>query len=208
MSSEPDPRAKARIAIFASGRGSNALHIIQYFQKHPSIEVALIVTNNPDAGVLMHATKHHIPAVVITRRTLKEHSEVMPMLEALGIIFIALAGFMVLVPAWLVHAFPKRIVNIHPALLPKYGGKGMYGMHVHKAVKAAGEDVSGITIHYVNEAYDEGAVIAQYETALHPDDTAEEIAAKVLKLEHACYPQVIERTVQQVVLAKRPGSDS
>jgi phosphoribosylglycinamide formyltransferase-1 len=208
MSSAPDNGLKAHIAIFASGRGSNALRIIEHFQDHAHIHVALIVTNKPTAGVLAHATAKHIPSLVITRRQLQDRARILPFLQACHIDFIVLAGFMILVPAWLVQAFSHRIVNIHPALLPKFGGKGMYGMHVHEAVKEAGETISGITIHYVNEAYDEGDVIAQYPTPLRPEDTPEDIAAKVRKLEHKHYPVVIEQVVREEVLAKHSRTDN
>jgi phosphoribosylglycinamide formyltransferase-1 len=208
MSSEPEQTLIVRIAIFASGRGSNAERIINYFAGHPDIEVALIVTNKPDAGVLLHAAAHHIPAVVMTGRQLRAQIIPEEFLQCRKIDFIVLAGFMILIPAWLVNAYPHRIVNIHPALLPKYGGKGMYGMHVHNAVKAAGEHSSGITIHYVNEVYDEGAVIAQYDTTLHPTDSSLDIARKVQILEHRYYPEVIEGVIRREILVKRSQSDN
>ena len=183
---------KHRIAIFASGGGSNALKIIEYFADRSDVDVSLVITNKPDAGVLKHAHTHHIPSYVVTRRLLKDADRINALLELHEIDFIALAGFLLLMPAAIVERFAGRIVNIHPALLPAYGGKGMYGMNVHRAVKEAGDTVSGMTIHFVNTKYDEGAIIFQDRVALEADDTAESIAAKVLKLEHKHFARVID----------------
>lgn len=180
-----------QIAIFASGTGSNARKIVEYFRGHPSIRVSVIVSNKADAPVLDMAAANGIPTVIIDRKAFYETDALMAHLA--GADLLVLAGFLWLVPAWLVAAFPQRIVNIHPALLPDYGGKGMYGMHVHQAVYAAGEKESGITIHYVNEQYDEGQPLFQARCAIAPSDTPTDIAAKVLALEHQHFAPVIEQ---------------
>lgn len=187
--------SKKKIAVFASGSGTNAEKIFQYFQNHEQAEVSLLCCNKKNAFVLERADKFDIPKLIFNRSTFYESDEVTQKLKAEGIDLVVLAGFMWLVPQNMVTAFPGQIVNIHPALLPKYGGKGMYGMHVHEAVKAAGEDESGITIHYVNERYDEGAHVAQFACHLEPTDSPSDIAAKVQKLEHENYPKVIENLV-------------
>ena len=181
-----------RLAIFASGSGSNAEAIIQYFKDHSDIEVSLIVSNRADAGVLDRAKRLNVESLVIRRKEFYDTEELLIQLKEKRIDFIVLAGFLWLVPKYLIGAFPEKIVNIHPALLPKYGGKGMYGHHVHKAVAAARESESGITIHYVDENYDEGSIIFQARTALEQNDQPDEIAKKVLALEHEYYPRVIE----------------
>ncbi len=189
-----NPR-KIRLAIFGSGGGSNAEAIIQHFKGHSDIEVALIVSNRKNAFILERAKNHNIPRLKINRTAFYEEEEVILQLQSLRIDWIILAGFLWLIPKKLIDYFPSKIINIHPALLPKYGGPGMYGKHVHAAVHAAGEKESGMTVHYVNENYDEGAIIDQYTTDLEPTDSPEDIAAKVLKLEHAHYPEVIEQTI-------------
>jgi phosphoribosylglycinamide formyltransferase 1 len=189
-----------RIAIFASGSGSNAERIIEYFRSHPRIRVSLILTNNPKAGVLERASRLGVPAHVFNRNDFYQTDEVLQVLEVHRISFIVLAGFLWLMPLNLVQAFPNRIVNIHPALLPRYGGKGMYGMKVHEAIVQAGEKESGITIHYVNEHYDEGQIVFQATCALTPDDSPEDVAHKVQALEHQYFPTVIE----QVILGTNP----
>ena len=187
--------SKKKIAVFASGSGSNAEKIFQFFQNHEQAEVSLLCCNKKNAYVLERAEKFNIPTLVFNRNTFYDTEEVTDRLKAEGIDLVVLAGFMWLVPQNMVTSFPNQIINIHPALLPKYGGKGMYGMHVHEAVKAAGEQESGITIHYVNEHYDEGAHIAQFACHLEPADSPSDIAAKVQKLEHENYPKVIENLV-------------
>ncbi|MDX1408713.1 MAG: phosphoribosylglycinamide formyltransferase [Saprospiraceae bacterium] len=190
--SHPSP---ARIAIFASGGGSNAARIMDHFAEHAHANVVLVVTNKPTAGVIMKAYQRSVPVLVLDKARINNPDLLVSQLQQFGVNFIALAGFLLLVPAFLVRAFPRRIVNIHPALLPKFGGKGMYGMHVHRAVKEAGETESGPTIHYVNEQYDDGAIIAQERVALDTEDTPEDIAAKVLAVEHRLYPRVIDELV-------------
>lgn len=188
---------RIHLAIFASGAGSNALKIIRHFASHPGIQVSLIVSNNPHAGVLDHAQQHDVPSLVITRKQLHDRDWFLAQLEEHNIDFIILAGFLLLIPEYLVEAFPDRILNIHPALLPKYGGKGMYGMHVHEAVKNAGETETGITIHLVNTRYDEGEILFQKAVSLDASDTPDSIAQKVHVLEHMWYAQVIEDFVMK-----------
>ena len=171
-----------RLAILASGTGSNARVMIDRFRQHPEdkVEVVLLVSNKTTAGALTMAAERGLPTLVVQRADWKDGEELLRALAAYQVDLIVLAGFLWLIPPYLVQAYPDKIVNIHPALLPKYGGKGMYGRHVHEAVKAAGETESGITIHYVNENYDEGNIIFQATVPLDPGDTAEEIAARVL----------------------------
>ena len=184
---------KTRIAIFASGTGSNARKVIEHFKDHPSVQVALVVSNKKDAGVLDIAKEHHIDTLIVSKSILYETEDILKHLSDYKISFIVLAGFLLLVPQYIISRFNKKIVNIHPALLPKFGGKGMFGSHVHEAVKAAGETETGITIHYCNEHYDEGSTIFQVRCAVSPVDTPQDIARKVLALEHAHFAKVIDR---------------
>ena len=184
-----------RIAIFASGTGSNALKIIEHFQSNSDVSVDLIISNKKSAKVLETAKSFGIDTLVIDRPFFYESEEIVTLFKERKIDLIALAGFLWLVPKYLVTAFPKQIVNIHPALLPKYGGKGMYGMNVHRAVKAAGEKESGLTVHFVNEHYDEGGYIFKAACQVSEEDSPEMIAAKVLKMEHKYFPKVIERVL-------------
>jgi len=186
---------KKRIAIFASGSGTNAEAIMQHFSNHATAEVALILSNKADAFVLERAKKYHVSTKVFNRAAFKESNEIVALLQAENISLIVLAGFLWLIPEQMVKAFPNKIINIHPALLPKYGGKGMYGMRVHEAVKTACEIETGITIHYVNEAYDEGQIIEQAKCVVLPEDTPEHIAQKIHQLEHEYFPKVIDRLV-------------
>lgn len=179
------------LILFASGNGSNVQAVIDYFSDNEKAYVALIVCNNPKAGVLEIAGRYNIPVQLIDRVSFKEDAFV-DMLKQHNPALIVLAGFLWKVPESVVTAFPGNIVNIHPALLPKYGGKGMYGSHVHKAVVEAGEKESGITIHFVNEHYDEGNVIIQAHCRLLPEDSAETLADKIQKLEHYFFPRTIE----------------
>lgn len=187
---------KKRLAIFASGSGSNAKKIAEYFKDHPTIEVALVVSNKANAGVLDIAKSFNIETYVIPSKA--EFTQTETLLQELyvsQIDFIVLAGFLWLIPEYLIAAYPNRIVNIHPALLPKYGGIGMHGMHVHKAVVAAGEKESGITIHYVDKVYDNGEHLFQAKVMLEPTDTPAVVQQKVLALEHANFAQVVEKAV-------------
>lgn len=182
-----------RIAIFASGSGSNAQRIAEYFKGSQEAEVSLILTNNPQAGVIERARKLNIPVVVFNKNIFYKSGNIVRLLKDSKTDLVVLAGFMMLIPEEMVKAFPDRIVNIHPALLPKYGGKGMYGHFVHEAVVAAKDPESGITIHYVDERYDEGAIIFQATCQLEPTDTPETVAAKVQQLEHDHFPKVIHQ---------------
>ena len=180
------------IAIFASGTGSNARKIIEYFQDRPDIAVALLISNKASAAVLPMASSFGIKTLVIDRTGFYHSQDLLEILREYEIDLIVLAGFLWLVPPYLVANYRRRIINIHPALLPKYGGKGMYNHFVHEAVHAAGEKQSGITIHYVNEQYDEGDIIFQATCELEPGDKPDTIAGKVLQLEHTNFPKVID----------------
>lgn len=182
-----------KIAIFASGGGSNAACIMNKFSNHPDIKVVLVVCNKPSAGVLAIAEQHHIPTLLIAKEQFFHGDAYLPELSVAGIDFIVLAGFLWKIPQTLIRAFPQRIINIHPALLPKYGGKGMYGHHVHQAVIDNKEKHSGITIHYVDEQYDHGHTIFQATCPVLPDDTADTLASRVLTLEHKHFSDVIEK---------------
>lgn len=184
-----------RIAIFASGTGSNALKIIEYFKDSSEIEVGLIISNKSDAGVLDIAKDFQIPFILISRDSFYKSHQLIDQLMQRKIHRIVLAGFLWLIPQYLIQAFPNKIVNIHPALLPKYGGKGMYGHHVHQAVHDNRETESGITIHLVNEKYDEGKIIFQKLCVLTEEDTPKTIQKKVQVLEHTYFPQVIEQWI-------------
>ncbi len=187
------PAIKSRLAIFASGNGSNAEAIMQYFKNHPAIEVALVLSNNSEALVLQRAKNHGLPSKSFRREDFTTPGKVIEWLTAERITHIVLAGFLWLIPQYLIQLFPDRIINIHPALLPKFGGKGMFGMKVHEAVRAAQEKETGITIHLVNEHYDDGRVLYQGACMVEPHQTAQEISLCVLKLEHEHYPKVIEK---------------
>ncbi len=191
-----------RLAIFASGTGSNAAKIISHFQGIEDIEVSLIVSNSPKAGVLTIAEQAGVPSMIIDRSFFYDSNQLVFELKQRSVDFIVLAGFLWLVPSYLIKAFPRKIVNIHPALLPKYGGKGMYGMHVHRAVKANNERESGISIHFVNERFDEGAVIFQASCNIDPVDSPEVIREKVLTLEHKYFPLVVEDVIRKQVASK------
>ena len=186
-----------RLAIFASGSGTNAEEIMKLFQHHDQIEVALVLSNNGNAFVLERAKKFKVTSKVFNKVQFRENDEVLNWLKEEKITHIVLAGFMWLMPAPIIQAYPNQIINIHPALLPKFGGKGMYGHHVHEAVKAAGEKETGITIHLVNEKYDEGRILFQAATPVDPSDSPNQIADKVHALEYQHYPEQIEKWVLQ-----------
>lgn len=187
-----------KIAIFASGSGSNAQKIIEHFLKNSDIQVALILSNRPDAYVLERADNYEIPTHVFTRDEFYESEHILNLLKNLHIDLLVLAGFLWLIPEYLLEAFPNRIINIHPALLPKYGGKGMYGLKVHEAVINAGEEETGITIHYVNKHFDEGEIIFQARCKIDPGDDPEMLAYKVHQLEHQYFPRVIEDLLKKM----------
>ena len=186
---------KKNIAIFASGSGSNAENIIRYFQENDLIRVALVLSNRSDAYVLERAHRLQVPSEVFLKEDWVSGEQILALLHEYHIDFIVLAGFLVRVPERLLHAYPDKIINIHPALLPKFGGKGMYGDRVHEAVVAAGEKKSGITIHYINERYDEGNIVFQAACPVLPTDSPEDVAKKVHALEYEHFPRVIERVL-------------
>lgn len=181
-----------KVAIFASGSGSNAENIVRYFENSPNVNIDVIVSNKADAFVHERAKNLGIESVTFSKDDIYTTDKVVDYLRSRGVDFIVLAGFLLKVPHNLLRAYPNQIINIHPALLPKYGGKGMYGDNVHKAVVAAGEKESGITIHYVNENYDEGNIIFQAKCPVLPDDTYDDVAKKVHALEYTHFPEVIE----------------
>jgi phosphoribosylglycinamide formyltransferase-1 len=185
----------SRIAVFASGSGTNAEAIFRYFQNHPSIEVVLLLSNNSAAFALERAKNSGIPSRVFTRRQFAENNEVLNWLKEYRVTHLVLAGFLWLIPQPLLQAFSDRIINIHPSLLPRFGGKGMYGMKVHERVKETGEKETGITIHLVNEHYDTGRIVFQAKCPVDRHDTPEQIASKVHQLEYIHYPRVIEEWV-------------
>jgi phosphoribosylglycinamide formyltransferase-1 len=180
-----------RIAIFASGSGSNAQNINEYFKKNNHVEISLILANKANAYVLERAKNMNIPSFVFSNKELQHTTVVLDKLHDFKIDFIVLAGFLLKIPSSLISAYPNKIVNIHPALLPKFGGKGMYGMNVHNAVVEAKEKETGITIHYVNENYDEGQIIFQEKFTVEKNDSADDVASKIHELEYKHFPRVI-----------------
>ncbi|CAN1577994.1 PurN Folate-dependent phosphoribosylglycinamide formyltransferase PurN [Spirosomataceae bacterium] len=184
-----------KIAIFASGSGSNAERITEYFNSNDHVEVSLILTNNPAAGVIERAQRLNIPTLIFNKKLFAQTDKIVEILQSQGIDWVILAGFLWLVPSNLTRAFENRMINIHPALLPKYGGKGLWGHHVHEAVVANKEKETGITIHYVNEHYDEGKVIFQAKCEVTENDTPESVAAKIHELEYQYFPEVIYKEI-------------
>ncbi|MBP8959145.1 MAG: phosphoribosylglycinamide formyltransferase [Bacteroidales bacterium] len=183
------------ISIFASGSGTNAENIIKYFLNKESAKVALVLSNNPKAYVIKRAKQYNIAVKIFDHHEFYETDEVLETLISNNIDFIVLAGFLWLVPENILNRYKGKIINIHPALLPRYGGKGMYGDRVHRAVIEAGEKESGITIHYVNEGYDEGDIIFQAHCPINPEETVDSLAKKVHELEYRYYPEVIEKII-------------
>ncbi|MBQ7461816.1 MAG: phosphoribosylglycinamide formyltransferase [Bacteroidaceae bacterium] len=188
------------IAIFVSGSGTNCENLIRHFEHSDFVRCALVVSNKPDAYALVRAERLGVPTAVITKAQLNNPDETLPLLQSYNVSFIVLAGFLPLIPPYLIDAFPRRIINLHPALLPKFGGKGMWGHHVHEAVKAAGETETGMTVHYVTPVCDGGEIIAQFRTSLTPEDTVDDIAEKEHQLEMEHFPKVVE----QVLRASEP----
>ncbi len=186
------------IALFASGSGSNAENIAIFFENHINVNVALIATNRGDAYVVERAKRLNIPIYIFNKNEMNNPEEFLKVMSEYNIDYIVLAGFLLLIPEYLTKRYEGRIVNIHPALLPKYGGAGMYGDKVHKAVKKAGEEKTGITIHNVNEKFDDGDIIFQATCEIGPEDTPEIIAEKVHKLEYEYFPVVIERHINEI----------
>lgn len=185
-----------RIAIFASGSGSNAEKIIEYFKDRDDVNVAYVYSNRKKAKVLERAEKHGVPSFIFTKDDFLNDTTVIYHLKRNSIDLIVLAGFLLLIPKKMINAFPQRIINIHPSLLPKYGGKGMYGMNVHEAVSESGDTETGITVHFVNQEFDKGKIISQVRCIIKPHDSAENIASKVLKLEHQYFPLIIDQLLE------------
>ena len=191
------------IAIFASGSGTNCENLIHHFADSALVKVALVVSNKPDAFVLERAQRLGVPTAVTPKTDLHTPDIMLPLLRKYDIGFIVLAGWLPLIPDFLIDAFPHKIINIHPALLPKYGGKGMWGHHVHEAVKAAGETETGMTVHWVTPVCDAGEIIAQFRVALSPDDTVETIAEKEHMLEMEHFPKVVETIISSLLSASK-----
>jgi len=188
--------AKIRIALFASGSGSNAMNLIRHFATNSSVEIAFVMSNKLDAAIVKNAASKRIQTLVFTNEEVANGELLVDVCKKYSIDFIVLAGYLRLIPSELIKAFPERIINIHPALLPKYGGKNMYGDRVHQAVLAANECETGITIHYVNEEFDKGKVIAQYVCPVHETDSVEDVRASVQHLEHTFLPFVVEKVIK------------
>ncbi len=181
------------IALFASGNGTNVQRIAEYFKNSKEVRISLVMTNNPEAGVLKRAENLNLPYDIFTKEQFYHSSEIIDKLKKLNIDLIVLAGFLWLVPSKMIKSFPDKIINIHPALLPKYGGKGMYGQHVHQAVIKNREKKSGITIHYVNNKYDEGQIIFQSEIEISNGETPQSLAEKIHQHEYKYFPLIIEK---------------
>ena len=186
-----------RIGIFVSGTGTNMQRIIEHFNKNDKVVVDLVCCNKADALAVQIAKKHKIETIIINKEELNNSGSVLAMLKLRQIDLIVLAGFIWLIPEFIIQEFPKKIINIHPALLPDYGGKGMYGMHIHEAVIQNKESQSGITIHYLNEKYDEGEIILQAKLPVEKDDTPDRLAQKIQQLEYAFYPKTIEKVLYE-----------
>ena len=185
-----------KLAVFASGSGSNALKIHEYFKKNNFAKIDCVLVNNPNSGIVKKAEKWDCKIQIITKNNIHTDSNISKQLLERGIDLVILAGFLWLIPDHLLSAFPQKIINIHPSLLPKYGGKGMYGDHVHQAVIEAKEKESGITIHFVNEQYDEGEIIFQAKCSINPNDSSEDLANKIHSLEYEHFPKVIEESIR------------
>ena len=188
-------KEKVNVAVFVSGGGTNCENLIRYFQHSETVNIALVVSNKADAYALVRAERFDIPTTVVPKAELNNPDVMMPLMQRYDIQFIVLAGFLPLVPDYLIDAYPRRIINLHPALLPKFGGKGMWGHHVHEAVKAAGEKETGMTVHYVTPVCDGGEISAQYRTALSPNDSVDDIAEKEHQLEMEFFPKVVEEVL-------------
>ena len=184
------------IAIFVSGSGTNCENLIRYFEGRDDIRTVLVISNRADAYALVRAERLGVPSVVVPKADLNNPDVLLPLLRQYDVNFIVLAGFLLMIPDYLIDAFPRRIINLHPALLPRHGGRGMWGHHVHEAVKAAGDTETGMTVHYVSNICDGGEIIAQFSTPLTPDDTPDTIAAKEHVLEMAHFPQVVEQVIK------------
>lgn len=188
---------KQRIAIFASGNGSNAVRLVDYFENHKTIEVAAILTNNRNAGVIERVKNRGVKTLIIDNEQANQGEFLIDLMHSNQIDIIVLGGYLRKIPTAFISAYQDKIINIHPALLPKYGGKGMYGIHVHEAVKEAGDSETGITIHLVNQNYDEGRILEQHKTSILPIDDPIDIQKKVQLLEHEWFPRVIEKYIKR-----------
>lgn len=188
---------KVNVAVFVSGGGTNCENLITYFKESETVNIALVISNKADAYALVRAKRHGVPTAVVPKAELHDEQKVLQLLRDYDIQFIVLAGFLPLVPDYLINAFPRRIINLHPALLPKFGGKGMWGHHVHEAVKAAGETETGMTVHYVTPVCDGGEIIAQYHVSLSPTDTVDDIAEKEHQLEMRYFPTIVEKVLRE-----------
>ena len=186
-----------KIAILVSGTGTNAINIIEYFEKNSVADITLVVSNKTDALAVEKAQNKGVRTIVFNNESFKKNGKVLDYLRSLSIDFIVLAGFLMKIPNDIIHAYPNKIVNLHPSLLPKYGGKGMYGKHVHRAVIDAQESESGISIHFVNEEYDEGAIIFQAKVSVEKGDSVEVLTKKIQQLEHHFFPRVIEQVISK-----------
>lgn len=184
-----------RVAIFASGNGSNAMNIIEHFENHPMVEIAFVLANSPRAKVLYLAKEKGVKTILCSNEEVADETYLVSICRDHHIDFIILAGFLRKIPTSLIHAFPEQIINIHPSLLPKFGGKGMYGMYVHEAVALSEEKETGITIHFVNEEFDKGKIIAQFSIPLSEQETPSSIQLKVQQLEHSYFASTIEKTL-------------
>lgn len=187
-----------KVAIFVSGSGTNCENIIRYFKDSEEVRIRLVVSNKADAYALVRAQNQGVPTAVITKQDFNDQEKMTSLLKEYEIEFIVLAGFLLIVPNFLIEAYDRRMINIHPALLPKYGGKGMWGHHVHEAIKAAGETETGMTVHWVSDVCDGGEIIAQFSTPLSPDDTPDDIAHKEHLLEMEHFPRVIEEIISNI----------
>jgi len=186
-----------RVAVFVSGTGTNCENLIRYFADNKKIQIAMVLSNKPDAPALDKAQKLGVATEIVDKTGLNDPQVMLPLLEKYAIDFIVLAGFLPIIPNFLIDAFPRRIINLHPALLPKYGGKGMWGHHVHEAVKAASETETGMTVHFVNNVCDGGEIIAQRKCPISPDDTPDDIARKEQQLEQLYFPEIVEQVINE-----------
>lgn len=187
------------IAVFVSGNGTNCENIIKYFQDDNDINISLVISNRQDAYALKRAAKYGVTCKVLSKSEINDEHMILPILQKFSIDFIVLAGFMLIVPEFIINKYYNKVINIHPSLLPKFGGKGMYGHHVHEAVKAAGETETGITIHFVNNICDGGEIIAQFKINLTQHDSVEDIESKIHLLEQKHFPNVIKDVVKKVM---------
>ena len=185
------------LAIFVSGNGTNCENIIKYFQNSEIVKTAVVISNRKDAYALVRAEKLHVANLILNKQQINDKDYILAVLQQYQVDFIVLAGFLLMIPDFLIDSFPKKIINLHPALLPKFGGKGMYGHHVHQAVKEAGENKTGMTVHYVSPVCDGGDIISQFECTVDKNDTPEDIARKENELEMKYFPEVIEKVIRK-----------